>query len=501
METVQQHHPDYDVVISYAGEDREYAEKLVNALQQESVSVFYDQQAIDRLAAQPLPETLRDIFENQGRYCVVFLSKHYLEKRWTREELKAALARVERTKAYVLPVVLDETVVPDQLTDIAFLNWKAHHAEKITEVLLKKLGRSYRWTEISVQAGKTKDPITFTDIGWIGDEGWLSVAFHIGGGYGPVGDGALLHTSDGGNSWHEIDKRLFPSRAGEFTWGPQGSRSYEWDEVGPIFAVTAYQRHGKPRPEIWIAASTGVYTSQDGGASWHMSTPGPDDDWRYAFFFNLASVEAFSEVYAVGWQGISHWSKAANQWNVQLPTFYYPISGIHVLGGSENRNVWAVGRAGEDETGNWGSDSHGAIYYLKPPDFTEWQRCDLSAIDFKKAQALSDIIMIDPDTVVAVGGQGIIVLGRRQKSERWDWSTPTSPTESDLYSLSLSPNALWAVGDRGVVLKSMDRGTTWETELIKQQSNGNKPVLRRTRFSGHQGWILGDGIVMRSAKL
>src|SRR5215211_311862 len=106
METVQHHPPNYDVVISYAGEDREYAEKLVAALQQESVSVFYDQQAIERLAAHPLPTTLRDIFENQGRYCVVFISKHYLEKRWTKEELKAALARAGRTEAYLLPVIL-----------------------------------------------------------------------------------------------------------------------------------------------------------------------------------------------------------------------------------------------------------------------------------------------------------------------------------------------------------------------------------------------------------
>src|SRR2546421_1173686 len=386
--------PTYDVVISYAGEDSEYANQLVAALQQQSISVFYDQQAIGRLAAEPLPQTLRDIYENQGLYCVVLFSEHYKNKQWTMQELKAALARLVRTQAYVLPILLDNTDVPGELSNIAFLTWRTLDAEKITDVILEKLNRSYRWNEVTIKTGKGEETVTwhnsFTDITWVGKEGWLSVAVHVGGGGGSVGQGALLHTNDGGASWHKIDKEIFPSGAGEFTWGPQGNRLYTWNEIGPISSVAAYKRYGSNAPELWITSATGVYGSEDGGTSWILSTPGPDHAERYALFANMASVEAFAEIYAVGWQGIAHWSTTTKRWDLQLPSYTYPISSICVLGGSENRNVWAVGRAGQDEEGNWGSDSHGAIYYLRPPRFAEWQQVDLGAVKFSKAQTLND---------------------------------------------------------------------------------------------------------------
>ena len=496
--------PAYDVVISYAGEDREHAKELVRALQQQSIRVFYDQQAIDRIAGEPLPQKLRDIYENQGLYCVVLLSEHYKNKQWTMQELKAALARLVRTQAYVLPILLDDTEVPRELSNIAFLTWRTHDAEKITDVILKKLGRSYRWNEVTVKTGQDEDVViwknSFTDITWIGAEGWLSVAIHVGGGGGSVGEGALLHTNDGGSSWHEIDKHVFPSGSGEFTWGPQGSRLYNWNEIGPISSIAAYRRYGTNSPELWITSSTGVYCTENGRSLWTRSTPGPDDAKRYALFENMASVEAFSEIYAVGWQGIAHWSKTTKKWDLQLASYTYPISSICVLGGSENRNVWAVGRAGEDEEGNWGSDSHGAIYYLKPPRFTEWQQVDLGAVKFRKAQALTDILMLDLETVIAVGQHGMIICGRRQKG-RWEWTTPPPPTNADLYSVSFSSDAVWAVGSGGIVLSSTDRGATWKLEFVKEDSQGNRPGLRRVRFSGHHGWILSDGIIMKSVRL
>lgn len=492
--------PIYDVVISYAGEDREYAQMLVTALQQQSIRVFYDKEAIDRLAAEPLPQKLRDIYENEGKYCVVLFSKHYVSKHWTMQELKAAITRLKRAKGYVFTIRLDDTKVPNELANIAYLTWGEDNAETITDVILKKLGRSYRWNEVSVTTGKDKNTAQFSDITWIGLEGWLTGATSIGGGYGSVGEGALLHTSDGGNSWHEVDKKIFPSGAGEFIWGPQGSREYRWNEIGPISSIAAYKRLGSSSSELWITSSTGVYCSADGGSSWQRSTPGPDDPKRYAFFANMANVEGFSEIYAVGWQGIAHWSKTTKKWDLQLPSYTYPISSICVLGGSENRNVWAVGRAGQDEEGNWGSDSHGAIYYLKPPQFVEWQQVDLHGIKFSKAQALSDILMLDLETVIAVGQYGMIIRGLRQKGV-WVWTTQQSPTKADLNSVSYSADTVWAVGNDGVVVSSPDRGATWRLELVKEDDPGNKPVFRRVRFFGHQGWILGDGKIMKSVTL
>jgi hypothetical protein len=499
-----QNSPSYDVVISYAGEDRERAVALVGALQQQNIHVFYDQQAIDRLAGESLPEKLRDIYENQGRYCILLLSEHYKQKLWTMQELKAAADRLARTPAYLIPILLDESQVPKELSNIAYLQWKTHDADKITDVLLKKLNRAYRWHELTIRTSNDDTEVTwkstFTDIAWIGNEGWLSIAISVGGAGGSVGQGALLHTSDGGVSWRKIDTHTFPSSAGQFTWGPQGTYLYNWNEIGPISSVAVYKRLGVSSPELWIASATGIYSSQNGGASWFRSTPGPDHAKRYALFSNLANVEGFSEVYAVGWQGIAHWSRATNEWDLQLPTYTHMISSICVLGGSENRNVWAVGRAGVDEDGNWGSDSHGAIYYLEHPRFKEWQQADLNEIKFNRAQALSDIIMLDLENVIAVGQQGLVIRGHRHKGS-WEWTRSATPIKDDLYSISFSAGTLWVVGDQGVILRSTDRGATWTLELVKQDSQGNRPVLRRVRFWGDNGWILGDGVIMRSIRI
>lgn len=276
---VVQDPPAYDVVVSYAGVDREYAEKLVRLLQLQGVKVFYDQQAIDRLTGEPLPEKLRDIYENQGRYCVILVSERYKASEWTRQELQAALARMLRTKQpYILPILLDKTGLPEELSKIAFLSWEMGSTDNIVDVVLKKLGRAYRWDEVVIRTRRQEGTVlwknAFTDVTWIGSEGWLSVAIHVGGGYGSVGEGALLHTNDGGSSWSEIDKQKFPSGKGEFTWGPQGTRRYQWSEIGPITAIAAHQRYGA-HAELWVASSTGVYFTEDGGASWCRSTPGP----------------------------------------------------------------------------------------------------------------------------------------------------------------------------------------------------------------------------------
>jgi hypothetical protein len=56
---------------------------------------------------------LSDVYQNQARYCVMFLSKHYAKKAWTNHEREAAQARAFREhEEYILPVRLDDTEIP-----------------------------------------------------------------------------------------------------------------------------------------------------------------------------------------------------------------------------------------------------------------------------------------------------------------------------------------------------------------------------------------------------
>ena len=87
-----QAHYDYDIALSYAGEDRHRAKELAFALKRRGARVFYDKDEAARLWGENLFTHLTDVYQNRARYCVALLSKHYAEKPWTRRELAAAQA-------------------------------------------------------------------------------------------------------------------------------------------------------------------------------------------------------------------------------------------------------------------------------------------------------------------------------------------------------------------------------------------------------------------------
>jgi hypothetical protein len=93
----------YDIVISFAGEDRAYAEALANGLVAKGLSVFYDDFERSVLWGHNLYEYLTDLYQNRARYCVVLVSRHYAAKRWTRLEWRAIQARCFRECEPLLP--------------------------------------------------------------------------------------------------------------------------------------------------------------------------------------------------------------------------------------------------------------------------------------------------------------------------------------------------------------------------------------------------------------
>lgn len=132
----------YDVALSYAGEDRIYAEALAEALKRRGVIVFYDKYEVATLWGQDLYTYLSDIYENKAHYCVMFLSKHYVAKLWTKHEREAAQARAfKEQEVYILPIRLDDTTIPGFLPTIAYLNWHEVTAESIADTIITKLIR------------------------------------------------------------------------------------------------------------------------------------------------------------------------------------------------------------------------------------------------------------------------------------------------------------------------------------------------------------------------
>ena len=87
---------EYDIALSFAGEDRERAEALAALLAEDGVRVFYDRYETAQLWGKDLYQHLQTVYRDQAEYCLIFVSEAYARKVWTRHELKQAQARAFR---------------------------------------------------------------------------------------------------------------------------------------------------------------------------------------------------------------------------------------------------------------------------------------------------------------------------------------------------------------------------------------------------------------------
>lgn len=132
----------YDVVLSYAGEDRVYVEEVASALKASDVRVFYDRYEEASLWGKDLVEHFDSVYRNDGRYCLMFISKAYAEKMWTRHERRSALARgLESKREYVLPARFDDAKVEGLRPTTAYIDLRRVAPDELTRLVLQKLGR------------------------------------------------------------------------------------------------------------------------------------------------------------------------------------------------------------------------------------------------------------------------------------------------------------------------------------------------------------------------
>ena len=131
----------YDVVLSFAGEDRQYVDKVAQYLSNKRIRVFYDKYEQGSLWGKNLYEHLDDIYRNKGRYCVMFLSKNYADKLWTDHERKSAQTRAfKERREYILPARFDDTAIAGILPTVGYIDLRTTCPDKLGELILQKLG-------------------------------------------------------------------------------------------------------------------------------------------------------------------------------------------------------------------------------------------------------------------------------------------------------------------------------------------------------------------------
>ena len=131
----------YDVTVSFAGEDRPKVEQLVRLLRRNGVHVFYDAWEQADLWGKDLYKHLDEIYRYEARYCLIFVSEHYVKKAWTKHELRSAQARAfEEHSEYILPIRLDDAELPGLPPTIAYLDARTMSFNEICHLFLSKFG-------------------------------------------------------------------------------------------------------------------------------------------------------------------------------------------------------------------------------------------------------------------------------------------------------------------------------------------------------------------------
>jgi hypothetical protein len=154
----------YDVALSFAGEQREYVEKVAVILRAHGVSVFYDAYEKAVLWGKNLFDHLSDVYQNQARYAVVFASAEYAAKAWTKLERQSAQARaLNEKREYVLPARFDETDIPGIPSTVGYIDLRTTTPEELAGLIIEKLTGSTSGSTSPQHVGPAAEPSTATD--------------------------------------------------------------------------------------------------------------------------------------------------------------------------------------------------------------------------------------------------------------------------------------------------------------------------------------------------
>lgn len=117
---------EFDFAVSYASPDAEFVSEVVESMKGRGLRVFFapDEQA--EIIGRNLVDFLTEVYLKKAKYCLVFISRHYVERIFpNRVERPAAQARaIEQTERYIIPIRIDDTKIPGVTQFVAYVRDK-----------------------------------------------------------------------------------------------------------------------------------------------------------------------------------------------------------------------------------------------------------------------------------------------------------------------------------------------------------------------------------------
>jgi hypothetical protein len=129
----------YDVALSFAGEDRSIARQIAESLTNENLNVFFDESSSAELWGQNLFDYLEKVYAD-SRLCIVLLSKSYLEGQWTQNELRNLIAHSKKRPSFsILPLHIGDAPLPRDLANVGYVQWDSVSPQDLTLLVKERL--------------------------------------------------------------------------------------------------------------------------------------------------------------------------------------------------------------------------------------------------------------------------------------------------------------------------------------------------------------------------
>ena len=136
---------DYDVGLSFAGEQRAYVDQVASDLRSRGIRPFYDDYERGALWGKDLYAHLTEVYQHLCEYCVIFVSREYAAKVWPNRERQSAQARaLQEKREYILPARFDDTPIPGLLDTVGYIDLNETSPKQLSDLIAEKLGKQTR---------------------------------------------------------------------------------------------------------------------------------------------------------------------------------------------------------------------------------------------------------------------------------------------------------------------------------------------------------------------
>lgn len=133
---------EFEIALSFAGENRELARFIAESLETLDVPVFFDEMFEANFLGKAWSAQFKSIFADKSRLVVCILDEHHAKKIWPTFEREHFMPRIPEES--VIPIFLDDTKFPGIPQDIVGIHFKFDPADpdwkkKATDKIILKL--------------------------------------------------------------------------------------------------------------------------------------------------------------------------------------------------------------------------------------------------------------------------------------------------------------------------------------------------------------------------